>query len=242
MSAFQPSENRASLGRAGITLGIGDALILVSLAVPWMSFEGAYQVGAFNGPGLLTFVAWIGMTLLFVASLPSIQSAVSLPSLAQARDRTAIVGGAVELVGVVLFYSHYHGLSVVGASRSVEFGLFAALVGSVLTIVAGVLVRGDRRIYGHGGSPSQMPRSPAPGPPPPPVPRSTGKGVQPPGPASPNQPGPGSPVGPPPPPAPGPRPASGSGMPSPPPSRGDGGPQRRDPPPPPPPGPPKPRP
>jgi hypothetical protein len=239
---FQPNEGRAGLGRAGIALGMGDVLILLSLVLPWMSFQGGFQVGAFNGPGLLTFFAWIGMTLLFAAQLPSVQSAVSLPSLAEAGDRPMIIGGVVELVGVALFYPHYHGLGAAGVSRSVEFGFVVALAGSVLTIVAGVLARADRRIDWHGGSSPQIPFSPSPGPPSPPAPRSMRRGVQPPGPASPDERGRGSSVTPPPPP-PAPRPPAGGRTPSPPPSRGGGGPPGRDPPPgPPPPGPPKPRP
>ncbi len=169
MSTPQPTPPR--IGRAVICLGIADLLILVSLALPWLSYQGELSVGAFDGPGLLTFFAWIGMTAVFVVQLPAVEAAIPLRSVTQAGDRVIMIGGAIELIGIVIFYPHYHSIGV-GASRSIEFGYVVALFGSLLTIVAGLLWRSERSAGWQIGALPSTPPPPAPGPPPPPAPRS----------------------------------------------------------------------
>jgi hypothetical protein len=198
----------SSRGRTEILVAVGSLLILISFATQWMSFQGFDGVGAFDGFGLLTVLAWITVTVVLVLRSPRVRSSISVPSLPGTDATVFTAGGAIELAGIVLFYLQYHS-AVLNAQRTIGFGFVLALLGGILTTAAGVMARRTAQSSWtgevHQEWTGEEARPGPPPPPPPPVPRGSGDQPLSPspdvrgrGPASP-RPGP---PGPPPPPGP----------------------------------------
>ena len=91
---------------------------------------------------------------------------VSSPAFLPASDAALLtVAGTVELAGLVLFYIHYRG-GIGGYHRSTDFGYVLALIGSILTVAAGVVaVRAGHDVFHElGASTAPAPPSRPPGP------------------------------------------------------------------------------
>ena len=205
--------SHSRFSRGELLVGGGSLLLLISFLMTWMSFQGYIAVGVVDGIGLVILLAWLGVVALSVVRSPLLRDTVSLPDLPTTDAVLFTVAGMVELAGLVLFYIQFHG-GIDGYPRSTDFGYFLALIGSVLTIAAGVVsVRAGQDLLHEMPAPAAPP---APPPPPGPVDFSRSTGTSPgthapfeppapPGPVAP--PGPAGPSSAPPPPPPPPGPA-----------------------------------
>ena len=102
---------------------------------------------------------------LYAVRSPVLRDMVSLPELPTTDAVLCTVAGMVELAGLVLFYIQYHS-GIDGYPRSTNFGYVLALIGSVLTVAAGVIsVRAGHDVLHEMPAPAA-----APAPPPPPGP------------------------------------------------------------------------
>jgi hypothetical protein len=164
------------LSRGEKLVGLGIVLTLVSFVLPWMSAGGGVAtLHAFHGAGLLTVLAWLFVVALFVARSPMFRNTLDLPKMPATEAVLFAIGGAVQLVGLLLFYGQSH------SGRSIQFGFLLALIGAVLTTVAGITAVRSGSASLHvddasasapgSGPPPEAPPSPddyAPPPPPPP--------------------------------------------------------------------------
>ncbi|MGH7748201.1 MAG: hypothetical protein ACREQ5_26105, partial [Candidatus Dormibacteria bacterium] len=103
------------LSLAEKVLGAASVLLLVSLFLNWLSFScsgafcGSAGAGAsgFHGWGWLTFLALVGVAGLLVIRL-FLSEAVTLPELPAADAVLYMAGGAIEVLGCLLFWVEYH--------------------------------------------------------------------------------------------------------------------------------------
>jgi hypothetical protein len=205
------SHSYSRFRRGEVLVGGGSLLLFISFLMTWMSFQGYIAVGVVDGIGLLILLAWLGVVALYVVRSPLLRDTVSLPELPTTDAVLCTAAGMVELASLVLFYIQYHS-GIDGYPRSTNFGYVLALIGSVLTVAAGVIsVRAGHDVLHEMPAPAAPP---APPPPPGPVAFSGSTGTfpgthaafSPPAPPAPvAPPGPGASFSaPPPPPPPGP--------------------------------------
>lgn len=215
----------SDFSRAETLVGLGIVVTFVSLFTSWMSYHGLDGVGGTAGAGVLTLLAWLGTLALFAIRSPLLRNTIEVPKLPTTDAVLFAAGGAFELVGLILFYAHYHHHN--GIPRTAGFGWYLAIIGSGLTIAGGVIAIRAGQATLHDA----VAGGPSPTPPPPPA----QQGV--PLPSSPSPPGlspiPAGPTVPAPPPPPGPRPVP-AGPTEPAPRQPPVSPQPAPPPPPPP--------
>jgi hypothetical protein len=158
----RPGFPHSRFSRGELLVGGGSLLLFISFLMTWMSYEGLIAVGVVHGIGLLILLTWLGVVALSVVRSPLLRDQVSFPALPMTDAAVFTVAGTVELACLVLFYIQCHG-GIGGYHRSADFGYVLALIGSVLTVAAGVvMVRA-----GHGAL-HEMPAPAAPPAPPPP--------------------------------------------------------------------------
>jgi hypothetical protein len=208
----RPGFSHSRFCRGEFLVGGGSLLLFISFLMTWMSFQGYIAVGVVDGIGLLILMAWLGVVALYAVRSPVLRDMVSLPELPTTDAVLCTVAGMVELAGLILFYIQYHS-GIGGYPRSTNFGYVLALIGSVLTLAAGVIsVRAGHDLLHEMPAPAA---APAPPPPPGPVAFSgstgnipgTNAAFAPPAPPAPvAPPGPAAPFSAPPPPPPPARP------------------------------------
>ncbi len=134
-------------------IGAASVVVLLGLLLNWISIScsGAFCGGAgggasgFHGWGWLTFLALVGVAGLLVARR-LLAGTVRLPDLPAPDPVLYMAGGALEILGCLLFWVEYHdafvstgGGGVVSVSSGLGFGWFLALLGGVATVVGGYM-------------------------------------------------------------------------------------------------------
>jgi hypothetical protein len=151
MSQSVQSRLRA-MGNGDRVIVAGSIVLLVAiLALPWIGAScsapacGGLSAGisGAHGWGWLTLLALVAVIALFTVRelVPDAQ----LPELPLRDPQLYMVLGAVEALGVLLFWVEYHDsfISVLGVSVGLAVGWFVALAGAVLTIVGGYLASSE---------------------------------------------------------------------------------------------------
>ena len=158
-NSTRPGFSHSRLNRSEVLVGSGSLLLFIGFLMKWMSFQGSIAVGVVSGLGLLVLLAWLGVVVLSVLRSPVLRDTVSSPALPASDAALLTVAGTVELAGLVLFYIHYRG-GIGGYHRSTEFGYVLALIGSILTVAAGVVaVRAGHDVFHELGA-STAPAAP----------------------------------------------------------------------------------
>jgi hypothetical protein len=135
-------------------IAVASLVLLIALFFDWLSFScsgpycGAAGAGAtgFHGWGWLTFLALVAVAALLVIRR-FLAEAVKLPELPAPDPVLYIGGGALEVVGCLLFWLEYHdsfgsaGSGVVNYSFGLGFGWWVALAAGVATAVGGLLMQ-----------------------------------------------------------------------------------------------------
>jgi hypothetical protein len=145
----------SKFSREQLVIGGASVVLLIAMFLDWISVScsGALCGGAggggasgFHGWGWITFLALLGVAgLLLVRTV--LADMVKLPEL-PAPDATLIMaGGALEILGCLLFWVEYHdGFASTGAgafsiSSGLGFGWFVALIAGIATVVGGYMSR-----------------------------------------------------------------------------------------------------
>jgi hypothetical protein len=156
-----------------MVIAAGSLVLLVSLFLNWISVScnGAYCGGAgggasgFRGWGWLSFLAVIGVAGLLVARR-LVAEKVELPALPASDSVLYMAGGALEILGCLLFWIEYHndfvssGAGIVSISSGLGFGWFVALLAGVATVVGGYLTTRHPQHASRGFSPPHAPAPP----------------------------------------------------------------------------------
>lgn len=121
----------------------GSIIVLISLFLPWYGWDlgpfGSDSVDGFASWGWLTFLALLAVVL-FWAARRLFTEQVKLPDMPVSDAAFYMIGGAVEVLGAVLFWLAYHREAVDGiVSVGVKFGTFVAIVGGAVTLFGGYL-------------------------------------------------------------------------------------------------------
>jgi hypothetical protein len=162
-----PNQTRPGFSHSRFSLceflvGGGSLLLFISFLKPWMSFQGYIAVGVVDGIGLVILLAWLGVVALYVVRSPVLRDTVVLPELPTTDAVLCTAAGMVELAGAILFYIQYHS-GIDGYPRATTFGYVLALIGSVLTIAAGVIsVRAGHDVLHEMPAPASPPAPPPP--------------------------------------------------------------------------------
>ena len=149
-----------ALGNGERVVGVASVVILVGMFLPWVSISGSCSgalcpggignsagVGnGFNNWGLLTFLALLAVIAYFVVRA-FLRDSVQLPTMPLTGGQLYMVGGAVEVVGVLLFWLGH--LSSFGSatfgpvtlSTGLAIGWFFCLLGGAATIFGGFMQR-----------------------------------------------------------------------------------------------------
>lgn len=148
-------------------VAIGSIVLLISFLLPWMSADGGLSVRVLHGAGFITVIGWLAVVVLFVVRSPFLRNTVELPRLPWTDTVLFIVGGVVELAGIIAFHSEEH--SSQGYDRSVKFGLVLAVIGALMTIAAGFFARraGATSLYDASAAGQPVPPASSTGPQPP---------------------------------------------------------------------------
>ena len=142
----------------------GSLLVLIALFMPWYGWDVVVNLGNIgireaNGVSVDGFHSWGWLTIigfLVVAGLWVIRTffddSVRLGDLGVSDAQVYMVGGGVEILGVVLFWvTAGPGIDLGFASAGVRFGLFFALVGAVVTVIGGYLLQSEPHPVASGG-------------------------------------------------------------------------------------------
>ena len=143
----------------------GSLLVLIALFMPWYGWDvvvnvgGAFPVREANGQSFNGLHSWGWLTVigfLVVAGLWVIRTylkdSVQLGDLGVSDAQVYMVGGGVELLGVVLFWvTAGPDIQLGFGSAGVRFGLFFALVGAVTTVIGGYLLQSEPQPVASGG-------------------------------------------------------------------------------------------
>jgi hypothetical protein len=109
----------------------GSAMVLLALLLPWWNNGFGTTANGFHDWGWLSF-----LSLLLIAALFSVRNLVPesrRPELSVSDPAAYMIGGALEIVGAVVFW-------LANNSRldgSVKYGVFVAVVGGAVTVAGG---------------------------------------------------------------------------------------------------------
>ncbi|HEV7679000.1 MAG TPA: hypothetical protein VGQ42_10575 [Candidatus Dormibacteraeota bacterium] len=125
----------------------GSLLVLIGMFLPWygIDFLGVSEsVSGFHSWGLLTFLALLAVVAFWVIRGP-LADQVKLPDMPVTDAQVYMIGGAIEVLGALIFWLAYKAdnASLPGFSAGVKFGVFVALVGGIVTIVGGYLKQSE---------------------------------------------------------------------------------------------------
>jgi len=141
--------------REQLVIGGASVVLLIAMFLDWISVScsGAFCGGAgggasgFHGWGWLTFLALLGVAGLLLARTV-LADMVKLPELPAPDAVLIMAGGALEILGCLLFWVEYHdsfasaSAGVVNISSGLGFGWFVALIAGIATVAGGYLSRG----------------------------------------------------------------------------------------------------
>ena len=148
-----------ALGNGERVVGVASVVVLLGMFLPWVSLSGscsgAFCAGGgsttavgngFNDWGLLTFLGLLAVIAYFVVRT-FLRDSVQLPSMPLSAGQLYMVGGALEVAGVLLFWLGH--LSSFGSatfgpytlSSGLAIGWFFSLLGGAATIVGGYMLR-----------------------------------------------------------------------------------------------------
>ncbi|MDA8203371.1 MAG: hypothetical protein M0Z49_11540 [Chloroflexi bacterium] len=124
--------NRRSLGRGRLVIGAGAVLALVGCLFPWGQTAGVglppESTGAFDGFGILVFVAAIGLLALIALPYAAGDQPIGLD-----RPLAFVIVGAVGVIGFLLKLIQILGAGLL-ALPDKGLGLWVAAVGLVIVI------------------------------------------------------------------------------------------------------------
>jgi hypothetical protein len=131
----------------------GSLVLFIAMFLPWYGAEvssALYSVSesinGFYGWGYLTFVALLAVVAFWVIR-KFFSKEITLPEMPVTDAVAIMIGGAIEVVGVLLVWVAGHpafaNFNFPGYSSGVRFGLFIALIGGIATIVAGYLKQSE---------------------------------------------------------------------------------------------------
>jgi hypothetical protein len=125
----------------------GSLVVLIALFLPWYGYDAgpvSASVSGFNSWGWLTFLGLLAV-IAFWLIRNMFSDSVKLPDMPVTDGVAYMIGGAVEVLGAVIFWLAYHSdsLSGPGFSYGVRFGLFVAIVGGAITIAGGYLKQSE---------------------------------------------------------------------------------------------------
>ncbi len=148
-----------ALGTGERVVGVASLVVLIAMFLPWVSLSGSCSgvfcagggsttaVGnGFNSWGLLTFLGLLAVIVYFVVRT-FMRESVQLPSMPLSSGQLYMVGGALEVAGVLLFWLGH--LSSFGSatfgpytlSSGLAIGWFLGLLGGAATIFGGFAQR-----------------------------------------------------------------------------------------------------
>jgi glucan phosphoethanolaminetransferase (alkaline phosphatase superfamily) len=135
----------------------GSLVVLIAMFLPWYGWDfnlgnsilgttlnNSESVSGFHSWGWITFLGLLFVVALWVVRGP-LSDQVELPELPLKDAQLFMIGGAVEVLGALLFWLAYKADSanLPGFSAGVRFGVFVALVGGIITIVGGYLKQSE---------------------------------------------------------------------------------------------------
>lgn len=143
---------RETFSTEELVIAAGSLVLLVALFLDWTkaSCSGAFCNGSlsglsgFHGWGWLSFLALIAVAGL-LASRRLLPGIVELPELPASDSVIYMAGGALEIVGALLFWVEYHdsfvttGSGVQTFSYGLGFAWFLALLAGIVTLIGGYL-------------------------------------------------------------------------------------------------------
>jgi len=145
-----------------IVIAAGSLVLLVALFLDWISFNCGGLVplcnlgggSGFHGWGWLTFLALVGVAGLLVARR-LLSEQVTLPELPASDSVIYIGGGALEVLGALLYWVEYH-----SSFTSMSFGWYLALLAGIATAVGGFLSTRNPQPVTRGFTPPHAPAPP----------------------------------------------------------------------------------
>jgi hypothetical protein len=152
----------------------GSLVVLIAMFLPWYGVDlgtfGSESVSGFHSWGLLTFIAWLFVVVLWLLRGP-LSSQFKMPEVSVTDGILFMIGGGVEALGALIFWLAYKtDVSGFGISAGVKFGTFVALVGGLITAAGGYLKQSEPAAAGPVSSGmGSTPPPPSYGAPPPPA-------------------------------------------------------------------------
>jgi hypothetical protein len=166
----------------------GSLVLFIAMFLPWygadvstVGYSVSESVSGFHSWGWLTFLVLL-LVVAFWTVRKYFTKEVTLPELPVTDAIALMIGGGLEVLGVILFWIAGHSdigsFNFPGISVGVRWGLFVALIGGIATIVAGYLKQSEPTVTAPAtpsapppsyGAPASYGAPGAPGTPPPPA-------------------------------------------------------------------------
>jgi hypothetical protein len=168
----------------------GSLILFIAMFLPWYGadvstpgYSVSDSVNGFHSWGWLTFLILLA-AVAFWTIRRFFTKEVPLPDLPVTDAVALMIGGGLEVLGVILFWIAGHSdvgsFSFPGISVGVRWGLFVALIGGIVVVVAGYIKQSEPAAVAPAtphtpppsyGAPTSYgaPAPDAPGTPPPPV-------------------------------------------------------------------------
>jgi hypothetical protein len=161
----QPTDLRKLIDRFSpeeMVIAAGSLVLLVALFLDWIGVDCGGLVplcslgggSGFHGWGWLTFLALVGVAGLLVARRLFAER-LTLPDLPASDPVLTMGGGALEVVGALLYWVEYH-----GSYTSMRFGWYLALLAGIATIAGGYLTTRTPQPAPRRHSPPHAPARP----------------------------------------------------------------------------------
>ncbi|HEX3605887.1 MAG TPA: hypothetical protein VH134_08195 [Candidatus Dormibacteraeota bacterium] len=142
---------RSSWGERAL-IGGSAAVLFALLFLPWLSasctggcngFDFSSSIDGVHGFGWITLLGLLAVVGLW--AVRCYPDRVRIPALPLRDSEIYLIAGAVEALGVVLFFFEYHGgvATFLYVSVTPAVGWFLALAGAVATAVGGWLLRAE---------------------------------------------------------------------------------------------------
>lgn len=143
----------ASMSNGDKALAGGSIVVLIAMFLPWYGWDSGYfsaSIDGFNSWGWLTFLGLLAVVAYFVIR-NFLTESVKLPEMPVTDAQAYMIGGGVEVLGVVLFWLVSHQEGVLLGNLGVRFGLFVALIGGIATVAGGYLKQSEPAVARTAG-------------------------------------------------------------------------------------------